>query len=87
MTDIYELSGAELDAVAAGQATGLAFGAGGLAGVAAGVGANVQDFLKNFANNNDVDILNNNDVSVGGVGAAVAVLGGAGVGLHSVAIQ
>jgi hypothetical protein len=74
-----ELTDAELDAVTGGQGNGVAFGAGGLAGVAAGVGVSVQDFLNNTLDNNSV--ANNNHVVVG-VGAAIAVLGGAANGLH-----
>jgi hypothetical protein len=74
----YELSDAELDAVAAGQAQGNALAAGGLVNVALGA-ANV-DVLRNA----DIDIpisdvidiknvANNNNVSVG---AIIQVLGG-----------
>jgi hypothetical protein len=72
-----ELTDAELDAVAAGAAQGN--GVGGLVGI--GVGAN--DVVHDVLNNADISILNNNNVEVG-VGAALAVLGGAGVGLHQV---
>jgi hypothetical protein len=79
MTDLvkpYELTDAELDVVAAGQARGVAFAAG-LIAAAVGAGVNIE----NIANNNNIDIdvdalnnvLNGSNVTVG---AIVNVLGG-----------
>ena len=77
MTKMYELSDAELDTVAAGQ--GQALGQVALVGVA----AQLQDFL----NDAEIHVLSDNqhlieigDVQVG-VGAGVAILSGAALGL------
>jgi hypothetical protein len=78
LTDMVELSGAELDAVTGGQANGNAVAAGGLVNVA--LGPTNVDVLRNA--NIDViddvtvtlrDIANHNNVSVG---ALIQVLGG-----------
>jgi len=75
--EIVELSGADLDAVAGGQANGNAVAAGGLVNVA--LGPTNVDVLRNanidvdVLNNGIRDIANNNNVSVG---AIVQILGG-----------
>jgi hypothetical protein len=78
LPEMVELSGADLDAVAGGQANGVATAAGGLVNVALGA-ANVE-VLRNA--DIDVDILNDltiknianhNNISVG---ALIQVLGG-----------
>ena len=78
LTDMVELSGAELDAVTGGQANGVAVAAGGLVNVA--LGAVNVDVLRNADIDviDDVtvtlrDIANHNNVSVG---ALIQVLGG-----------
>jgi len=82
---LYELSGSELDAVAAAQGN-QGVGQAGLVNVA----AQLQDFLNNpditvtVLDNGQIQIANNslngNTVQVG-VGAAVAILGGAASGV------
>jgi hypothetical protein len=78
LTDMVELSGAELDAVTGGQANGNAVAAGGLVNVA--LGPTNVDVLRgaNIDVIDDVtvtlrDIANHNNVSVG---ALIQVLGG-----------
>ncbi|HYZ45336.1 MAG TPA: hypothetical protein VE667_10805 [Xanthobacteraceae bacterium] len=68
-----ELTAGELDAVAGGQANAITTGL-------IAVGAAIGDIVVSAINNNNVtltNIANNNEVNVG-VGAAVAILGGAG---------
>jgi hypothetical protein len=68
-----ELTAGELDAVAGGQANAIATGL-------IAVGAAIGDIVVSAINGNNVtltNIANNNHVNVG-VGAAVAILGGAG---------
>ena len=83
MTNIamYELSGAELDAVAAGAPPLQVLGQLGLVNV--GVPIQIGDLELELLNNNQVEIrnvLNDNVVQVG-AGAAVAILGGAAGGI------
>lgn len=80
LREMVELSGADLDAVAGGQANGVATAAGGLVNVALGA-ANVE-VLENANINVDIiddvtikNIANNNNISVG---ALIQVLGGGG---------
>ena len=83
--DMVELSGAELDAVAAGQNPLQTLGQIGLVNV----GAQISDLLNgspitvSILDNNQVEIrnvLNGNTVQVG-AGAVVAILGGAAGGI------
>jgi len=76
---MYELTGAELDAVSAGhnQGNAQANGFGGLLGVGAAVGA--VSVIDDSLNNNQVDVrLLNGDAIAVPVGIAVALLGIAG---------
>ena len=73
LVPMTELTASELDAVAGGQANAITSGL-------IAVGAAIGDIVVSAINNNNVtlsNIANNNDVNVG-VGAAVAILGGAG---------
>jgi hypothetical protein len=85
LPEMVELSGAELDAVAAGQNPLQALGQIGLVNV----GAQISDLLNgspitvSILDNNQVEIrnvLNGNTVQVG-AGAVVAILGGAAGGI------
>jgi hypothetical protein len=85
MSKMYELSDAELDAVAAGAGAGA--GAGGLVAVAAAVAVDQIDVLNNSLNNFDVSVLNDNTVVVKniangnnvGLGVLINALGGPAV--------
>jgi hypothetical protein len=81
LSRMVELTGAELDAVAAGQGNGRGLGVGGLVGAGVGVGignidVDVSDVID--VNNNtfrilsDSEFLNNNNVAIG---VAAAILG------------
>ena len=75
MTKMYELSAAELDAVAAGANAGA--GAGGL--VAAAIAAAVDNVDVDILNNNTVSVLNdslNGNKTNVGAGVLVNLLGG-----------
>jgi hypothetical protein len=78
MTEMYELTDRELDAVAAGASANA--GAGGL--VAAAIAAAVDNVNVDVLNNNKVDILNNalngNKTNVG-AGVLINLLGGPSV--------
>lgn len=80
LREMVELSGADLDAVAGGQANGVATAAGGLVNVALGA-ANVEVLEAADINVDIIDdvtiknIANNNNISVG---ALIQVLGGGG---------
>jgi hypothetical protein len=73
LVPMTELTAGELDAVAGGQANAITSGL-------IAVGAAIGNIVVSALNNNNVtlrNIANNNEVNVG-VGAAVAILGGAG---------
>jgi len=78
---MYELTGSELDAVAAGQNPLQTLGQLGLVNL--GVPVQINDLTLTLLNNNQVEIsniANGNTIQVG-AGAAVAILGGAAGGL------
>jgi len=85
MTEMYELSGAELDAVAAGAGAGA--GAGGLVAIAAAVAVDEINVLNDSLNDNFVAVLSGNDVTVKniannnniGLGVLINALGGPAV--------
>lgn len=78
---MYELNGAELDAVAGGQQ---ALGQAGLVnvGLISEIGDIDVNVVRNSVNNNRIDItaLNGNQIQVG-AGVALAILGGAAAGV------
>jgi hypothetical protein len=85
LTDMVELSGAELDAVAAGQNPLQTLGQIGLVNVGAQIGnlLNGVDVDVSILDNNQVlvrNVANGNTIQVG-AGAVVAILGGAAGGL------
>jgi hypothetical protein len=84
-TEMYELSGAELDAVAAGQNPLQVLGQIGLINVGAQLAdlLDVDDVTVSILDNNQVlirNVANNNTIQVG-AGAVIAILGGAAGGL------
>lgn len=78
MTNMYELTGAELDAVAAGANAGNGVGAGGLVAVALGVAAAIDTIDIDALNNNRVTISNIANGNQVGAGVLVNLLGVAG---------
>jgi hypothetical protein len=83
LTDMVELSGAELDAVAAGQNPLQTLGQIGLVNVGAQIGnlLNGVDVDVSILDNNQVLVRANGNTIQVGAGAVVAILGGAAGGL------